>query len=102
MRLGGIDNFQDMAGGTGLNQEADVIVAGITARLGQKDVGRGGMPVIITGDLGYAGVPDLIGGFDVLEQSRLHAQDRLGVIVEVRVVIGPGRDRTGEECHGRS
>ena len=101
IRLGRIDNLQDVTGMTGLDQQGEVVGAWIAARFGLEDVGRHGMPLIVTGYFSDAGILHLKTTFDKFEQAGLHAQERLGIVVEVGVTIRPCAYRQCEKCHGQ-
>lgn len=59
------------------------------------------MPFVIAGHFGNAGILHLKATLDILKQTRLHAQERLGIVVEVGVVICPRTYRHCEKGHGQ-
>ncbi len=100
MDLGHVDDAKNVAGRAGLDQEPESIGAIVTDGAGTENVRWNRAPVIIAGDLCGAGFLDLKVGLDVLDQARLLAQDRLGIIVEVGIGISPRRHGRRDQRHG--
>jgi hypothetical protein len=85
-----IDDLEDAALRAGLDEKGDEVGAVGAARAGLEDEGRHGMALLVARDAGEADVSDLEVVFDVGEEVWLHPQDRLGVLVEVGILVGAG------------
>ena len=101
MNLRYVHHAQDMAGRAGLNEQAEAVGAGRSQRSGPKDEGRLRGTVVVAGKFGRAPIFDFEPRFDVLEQARLHLQDRPGVAVKIGIGVGPGCQRRRKKRQGQ-
>jgi hypothetical protein len=97
VNLGDIDDAEDVAGWTGLDEQAEVEGTMRPERAGAKNIRRRGPAVVVARVLGRPSVLHLEAGLNVLEQARLGAKDWLGIVVKVRVGIGPRGEGSGQQ-----
>jgi len=95
-----IDDAEDMAGRAGLDQQSQVVGSVGTQGPGLEDKGRHGAMIIVAGKLGRAGVLDIKGSLNILEQTRLRVQDRPGIVIKIGIGMGPGDEGRAEEGRG--
>ena len=92
-----VDNVKDVIDGPGLNQEHEVVRAGLAALSGLEHERGLRRTVIAAGIFGDTGVFDFKIRFDILEQPRLQAQNGLGIIVKIGIAVRLRHGGNGEK-----
>jgi len=101
MHFGDIHDPQNMTLRTGLNQQPKIVRARRTEGPRAEDERRSRAAIIVAGIFGGADIFDLVSRFDKLKQAGLHAQDRLGVVVKIRIRVGPRHHRRRQKRCGQ-